>query len=221
MSDDQKYFETRLSYEPKRNAIWAVVTEYLQRYIPLNAVILELGAGYCSFINHVNALEKHALDQSNIIETHAESGVKTHVLDCEDLQIFSTGMFDVVFSSFLFEHLTRQKLDNVIQQIRRILKKNGVLITLLPNYKYISRHYFDDYTHVQVFSHLSFADYITSRGLIVTDVQGRFLPYSFKSRLPQSSLLARIYLALPFRPLAGNMLVVANNPTNPFLNRQK
>lgn len=212
MQNSQKYFETRLSYEPKRDAIWAVIVEYLQRFIPPNATVLELGAGYCSFINHVQAAQKHALDQSDIIEQYADASVTTHILDCSHLQVFETSMFDTVFSSFLFEHLTREKLDNVITQIRRVLKTNGVLITLLPNFKYIARHYFDDYTHVQIFSHLSFADYITSKGLKVTEVQGRFLPYSFKSRLPQSALLTKLYLALPFRPLAGNMLVVATNP---------
>jgi SAM-dependent methyltransferase len=211
MHDDEKYFETRLSFEPKRDAIWAVVTRYLQRFIPDNAIVLELGAGYCTFINNVKATEKHALDKSAIIEKHAADTVKTHVMDCENLDIFPDAGMDVVFSSFLYEHLTRDGLDNVMKELRRILKPDGVLITLLPNFKYIYRHYFDDYTHIQVFSHISFSDYLVSRGFSIVNVQGRFLPYSFKSRLPQSPLLTRIYLALPFRPLAGNMLVVAKN----------
>ncbi len=212
MSNDQKYFETRLSFEPKRDAIWAVITKYLQRFIPPDAVILELGAGYCSFINHVEAKEKHALDKSEIIKDYADKSVKTHIQDCSQLNNFKTASFDVVFSSFLFEHLTRPGLDSVLSQIRRILKKDGVLITLLPNFKYIARHYFDDYTHQQIFSHISFADYLVSRGFIVQHVQGRFLPFSFKSRLPQIPFLTRFYLFSPFKPLAGNMLVVATNP---------
>jgi len=211
MQDDEKYFETRLSYEPKRDAIWAVVTQYLQRFVPDDAIVLELGAGYCTFINNVKAAEKHALDRSRIIEKHAADTVKTHVMDCENLDIFSSAGMDVVFSSFLYEHLTREGLDNVMKSLRRILKPDGMLITLLPNFKYIYRHYFDDYTHIQVFSHISFSDYLVSQGFSIVNVQGRFLPYSFKSRLPQSPLLTRIYLALPFRPLAGNMLVVAKN----------
>ncbi|MCD4652815.1 class I SAM-dependent methyltransferase [bacterium] len=214
MSNNDTYFQTRLSYEPERDSIWEVIVEYLQRYIPENAVILELGAGYCSFINQVRAKEKHALDRSEIIEKYAAQDVRKHIKDCNQLKDFSNNKFDVVFSSFLFEHLTREELNSLSSQLRRIMKPGGVLITLLPNFKYISRHYFDDYTHVQIFSHLSFADYLTSRGFFVTDVQGRFLPYSFKSRFPKSSLLTRIYLSLPFRPMAGNMLVVAVNPTS-------
>jgi SAM-dependent methyltransferase len=221
MPEDEKYFETRLSFEPKRDAIWAVIVEYLQRYIPRDASVLELGAGYCSFINHVEAREKHALDRSAIIEKYADASVTTHISDCDRLNHFETSKFDVAFSSFLFEHLTRTKLNHVLTQLRRILKPGGVLITLLPNFKYISRHYFDDYTHVQIFSHISFSDYLVSRGFHIHTVQGRFLPYSFKSRLPQSPFLTRLYLSLPFRPLAGNMLVVATNPecTKPRMTR--
>ena len=37
----------------------------------------------------------------------------------------------------------------------------------------------------------------------------RFLPFSLKSRLPKSPYLVRLYLRLPLRPLAKQMLVVA------------
>ncbi len=212
MAENDAYFSTRLSYEPKRDAIWKVITEYLQRYVPDDAVILELGAGYCSFINQVRGREKHALDVSDIVEKHAADSVTCHIRNCTDLSTFQTKYFDVVFSSFLYEHLTREELNHVSDELHRILKPGGTVITLLPNFKYIARHYFDDYTHVQVFSHLSFSDYMVSRKFSLVDVQGRFIPYSFKSRLPQSVLLTRLYLKLPFRPLAGNMLVVAKTP---------
>ncbi|MBN1879093.1 class I SAM-dependent methyltransferase [bacterium] len=208
---EDTYFSTRLSYEPKRDAVWAEITRYLQRFIPADAVILELGAGYCSFINQVHAREKHALDRSSILTDYADPSVIRHVRDCENLRHFKDAQFDTVFSSFLYEHLTRDKLNRVMDHLRRILKPGGILITMLPNYKYVCRHYFDDYTHVQVFTHISFSDYLVSRGFVIEHVEGRFLPYSFKSWLPPSPLLTRIYLSLPFRPLAGNMLVVAKN----------
>jgi len=211
MNNDDTYFQTRLSYEPERDSIWQVIVNYLQRYIPENADVLELGAGYCTFINNVKARQKHALDKSDVIEKYAARDVIRHVCDCNNLKDFKENQFDVVFSSFLFEHLTREELNQLMKQLKIILKTGGVLLTLLPNFKYISRHYFDDYTHIQIFSHLSFSDYVTSKGFQVTDVQGRFLPYSFKSRLPKSAILTKIYLSLPFRPMAGNMLVVAVN----------
>jgi hypothetical protein len=37
----------------------------------------------------------------------------------------------------------------------------------------------------------------------------RFLPFSMKSRLPKVGWLVSLYLALPWRPLAGQFLLVA------------
>jgi SAM-dependent methyltransferase len=212
MNKQDQYFQTRLSYEPKRDAIWKPIVRYLQRYVPENAKILELGAGYCSFINQIEGVEKHALDKSNIIKNYASADVKTHIQDCTNLGSFHTGYFDAVFSSFLFEHLSREQLNTVLKHLRRIIRKDGVIITLLPNFKLIYRHYFDDYTHLQVFSHVSFADFMVSQGFEVSEVQARFLPYSFKSKFPKSALLTSLYLRLKWRPFAGNMLIVARNP---------
>jgi SAM-dependent methyltransferase len=213
MKPDDAYFQTRLSYEPKRDEIWKPIVKYLQRFIPEKARVLELGAGYCSFINQVQALERHALDVSDVVKKHAADDVKVHVRNCTNLRSFGSNAFDTVFSSFLFEHLDRNELNRVMLELRRILRTGGVMITLLPNFKYIYRHYFDDYTHQQVFSHLSFADYLISMGFELVEVQGRFIPYSFKSRFPKSAFLTELYLKLPWRPFAGNMLVVARNPT--------
>ncbi len=212
MSNEEKgYFNTRLSPEPKRDAIWKEITRHLQRFIPENARILELGAGYCSFINQIKASRKHALDRSGVIRRYAHKDVTLHITNCTNLRIFEDNSFDVVFSSFLYEHLNRQELNIVMRELRRILRTDGILMTMLPNFKYIARHYFDDYTHKQIFSHISFADYLESRGFEVTHVQGKFIPYSFKSRLPKSALLMRLYLWMPWSPFAGNMLVVARN----------
>ncbi|GEM_PF-362472 len=215
MAESEGYFKTRMSFEPRRDAIWKPVVRYLERYIPGESRILELGAGYCSFINEVHAGEKHALDSSDIIRQYAAESVRIHVCDCAQLRPVETAYFDVVFSSFLFEHLTRDHLDRLMRELRRIIKPGGLIITLLPNYKYIYRHYFDDYTHVQVFSHLSFSDYLTAQGFDVTRVEGRFLPFSFKSRLPKSAFLTALYLRSPWKPFAGNMLVIARNPDTP------
>jgi hypothetical protein len=82
-----------------------------------------------------------------------------------------------------------------------------------PNFKYCAASYFDDYTHLQVFTHISLADLLETRGFKVVHVEGRFVPLSVKSsRLPISGALVRAYLALPVRPLGAQMLVVAEKP---------
>jgi hypothetical protein len=64
---------------------------------------------------------------------------------------------------------------------------------------------------VTPFSHVSLCDLLTSVGYRVTRCEPRFLPLTVKSRLPVSRMLIRLYLMLPFRPMAKQMLVIAEN----------
>ena len=171
--------------------------------------MLDLGAGYCSFVNHVRASERHALDAAASFVRHAGPGVATHVGSCEDLSAFGPGRFDVVFASNLLEHLEWPAIDRTLDEARRVLKPAGRLLLVQPNFRYCPREYFDDYTHRTVFTHVGLADLLTSRGFAVERVEPRFLPFSFKSRLPKWGVLAALYLRLPVRPFAKQMLVVA------------
>ncbi|MBN2055001.1 class I SAM-dependent methyltransferase [bacterium] len=212
MMDRDGYYATRLSYEPSRDKIWREVVRYLRRYVPRDAAVLELGAGYCGFINEIDCAEKHALDIRPVIEQYAADSVVTHVLSCVELETLPHKRMDVIFTSFLFEHLDFEELDRTAAGMKAVLKPGGRLIVLQPNFRYAFREYFDDYTHKRIFTHVSLADYLTAHGFIVKVVIPRFLPYSFKSRLPKSALLARIYLRLPYRPMGKNMLIVADYP---------
>ena len=92
----------------------------------------------------------------------------------------------------------------------RLLRRGGRLIVMQPNFRYAYRHYFDDYTHRSTFTHVSLANLLRSKGLRMLRVEPRFLPYSMReSRLPVKPWLVRAYLRSPIRPLAGQMLLVA------------
>jgi SAM-dependent methyltransferase len=205
----QSYFGARFTPDTQRDALWQPLCEYLQRYIPVTGRVLDLGAGYCSFINQIQASEKHALDLYPDFIQYATPDVHTHVGSCEDLGQFSTGYFDAVFASNLLEHLARETLARTLDETRRVLRPGGRLLLIQPNFRYSYREYFDDYTHVQVFTDVSLADLVRAHGFAVERVEARFLPFSLKSRLPKWPGLVRLYLRLPVRPLAKQMLVVA------------
>jgi len=80
---------------------------------------------------------------------------------------------------------------------------------LQPNYRYCAAEYFDDYTHVTIWSHVSLADFLEANGFEVIEVRPRFLPLTVKSRLPVWPLLIGAYLASPVKPLGKQMLLVA------------
>ncbi|MDP2638659.1 MAG: class I SAM-dependent methyltransferase [Candidatus Azambacteria bacterium] len=205
-----KYFETRFPNYSYRDKMWRPVVEYLQeKYIPKDSVVLDLGAGYCNFINNVIAKEKHASDISNIIEKYANKDVTCHIKDCADLNSIPSGKFDVVFESNLLEHLELNQVENTLQEVYRVLKPGGKFIAMQPNFTYFYRNYFDDYTHRQVFTHIGFADLLCNYGFEIEKIEPKFLPATFKQRLPKIPFLVQFYLRSPWRPGAGQMLVVA------------
>jgi hypothetical protein len=83
------------------------------------------------------------------------------------------------------------------------------LCLIQPNYRYSYKEYFDDYTHVTVFSHVSLQDFLTANDFRILDCRPRFLPLTIKSRLPVHPLLIRAYLASPLKPQGKQMLVLA------------
>ena len=204
------YFSSRYAPDERRDNVWKAVAGYLQRYIPETGSVLDVGAGYCFFINHISAAQKHALDIFPGFTEHAKTGVHTHVGSCTDLRAFSNQQMDAVFASNVLEHLTREETRETLHEIRRVLKPGGRLLVLQPNFYTAYRNYFDDYTHIQVFSHAGLADLLATNGFHVDRVEPGFLPFSFKSRWPAWSWLVTLYLRLPYRPLAKQMLVVAH-----------
>jgi SAM-dependent methyltransferase len=197
------YFQSRFCYNRKRADVWKVICSHLQLYVPLDGRVLDVGAGYCDFINHIQTGEKHALNLYSDFTQYAAQGVQTHVGSCADLAVFHDNYFDVVFESNVLEHLTRPMIDSTLAEVRRVLKPGGCFIAIQPNFRYCYRSYFDDYTHLQVFTHVSLADLLVSTGFDLIRVEPRFLPTTFKSRLPAWPWLVAIYLTTPALPPYG------------------
>jgi hypothetical protein len=93
--------------------------------------------------------------------------------------------------------------------LRRVLRPRGTLNIVQPNYRRAYKEYFDDYTHVSVYSDISLTDFLSAHGFRVTTCHPGFLPLTIKSRLPVSRNLIRLYLALPWKPLGKQMLLRA------------
>ena len=114
-----------------------------------------------------------------------------------------------MFASNVFEHLTREDLAATLGEIWRVLRSDGKLMIIQPNFRYSVKNYFDDYTHLQIFTDISLRDLLAAHGFRVERVIRRFLPFSVKTRAPKWGWLLRLYLHLPFRPFAGQMFMLA------------
>lgn len=204
-----EYYATRYTPDPGRAKVWRAIVEYLkQKYVNNAESILDLGCGYGDFINNISAKNRIAVDRNPASRTYLENSVHFICSSAEDLSMVGAATIDLVFTSNLLEHLTDDQLEGTAREIRRVLRPEGTLITIQPNYYYAYREYFDDYTHKKAFSHESLKDFFLANGFSMIAMEKRFLPFSLKSRLPKTFMLTKLYLNSPIRPTAKQMLGV-------------
>jgi hypothetical protein len=204
------YHHSRLTPDARRDVVWQALWRFhFNRMVPADGCVLDLGAGYGSFINHVAAKRRIALDVWPDFPQFLAPGVEAVIGPVTDLGFLADGSVDFTFASNLFEHIPQEAFVRVLDGLRPKLSDRGTLNILQPNYRYASREYFDDYTHVAIYSHISLVDFLTANGYEVTQVVPRFLPLTVKSRMPVSPWLIAAYLASPMKPLGKQMFIRA------------
>ncbi|HOZ56696.1 MAG TPA: class I SAM-dependent methyltransferase [Nakamurella multipartita] len=210
------YFETRLAPNPSRTATWRHICSYLARFIPPESSVLELGAGWCDFSNSVQAMRVVAMDIDSVVQRAAAPHVEARVGDCTDLSDLPDDSFDIVFASNLLEHLERPQAERLLAGAARVLRPRGRLILIQPNFRLNPGGYFDDFTHVAIYTDRSLRDYLASLGWTTEVAQARFLPLTMKSRASRLTFLVPAYLRSPIKPLAGQMMFVVRPPSDRF-----
>ena len=203
-----QYFETRFVQDERRKASWVYLCKFFQKYVDQNGTVLELGAGYCYFINQIDAKEKIAVDLFPDLLSHAEFPVKAFVRDATKLDFIASNSVDVIFASNFLEHLDWNNLDNLITEIDRILGAKGKILIMQPNFRLSYRNYFDDYTHRTVFTDTSLIDWFGANGFKAKHSFPKFLPLSVKSSMGKFSRLIPFYISSPWKPKAGQMFFV-------------
>ena len=204
-------YRTRFSPEDRaeKYALWKVLCEqFLQRYIGPADVVVDLGAGYGEFINHIRCGKKYAVDLNEETADALNPDVtflKTSTVELDDIP---RGSADIVFASNLFEHLSsKEELVATLRAVRRTLRPGGKLLILQPNIKYAYREYWDLLDHHIALSHESMTEALELVGFGVTECRPRFMPFSTKSRLPRSPFLLAIYLRVaPLQWLFGKQM---------------
>lgn len=204
------YFNTRLNFSEKRVILWKTLSDYFfKKYIPENSAVLELGSGYCDFINSIKAEKKVAIDISEDMRKFASPEVNFICGSIMDLTLFEDNEFDIVFSSNIFEHLVQEEVSLCFKQIFSKIKKDGLFIILQPNFRYAYAEYFDDYTHKSIWSDQSFNDFLILHGFSVVKKYPKFLPLTIKSHFPTWPFLIKLYINSPIKFFGKQMLFIA------------
>jgi ubiquinone/menaquinone biosynthesis C-methylase UbiE len=184
--------------EAAKRGVWEEIAAYLQRFIDPASVVLDLACDRGHFIRAVRAREKWATDVRDV-SGHLDADVNFVQADGLALaDAVPNAHFDAVFMSNYLEHLPSGAA--VIEQfdvVRRLLNPNGRAIVLQPTIRLVGGRYWDFIDHTVALTERSLAEAAELAGLRVERTITRFLPYTTKSRLPQSRYLVRAYLAFP------------------------
>jgi SAM-dependent methyltransferase len=206
--DDERESKARL---------WRVICrDFFARYVPKNGCVVDLGAGYCDFINNISARQRIAVDLNPDTKRFAAPGVEVHQLPLERLtEAVDQGTVDLAFASNVFEHLRGpDALLKVLANVRSALRPGGRIMIMQPNVRLVGGAFWDFFDHTLPLSERGMTEALEVAGFRVVECRARFLPYTTKSRLPQWAFLVRLYLR--FRPaqylLGKQMLVVAERP---------
>jgi SAM-dependent methyltransferase len=178
--------------------MWRILcSRFFQRYVPRESTVLEVGAGYCEFINNIAGAQKIAVDLNPDTARYAHEDVRTIESSSTDLSAIASGTVDVAFASNFFEHLTREDIVATMREVARVLKPTGRFLILQPNIRFCARDFWMFFDHITPLDQYSLAEALEISGFRVTRTIVRFLPFTTKSRLPKSLHMVRLYLRLP------------------------
>lgn len=198
--------------------LWQILCQaFFDRYVTAEGAVLDVGAGYCDFINHVSASRRLAVDLNPDTKRSASEGVEVFLHPLERLdEVIEPESIDLAFASNVFEHLRGpDALLQVLAALRKVLRPGGRLMIMQPNARIVGGAFWDFFDHTLPLSEKGMAEALGVAGYEVIEQRARFLPYTTKSRLPKWPILVRLYLRLPPAQWAfgKQMLVVARKPT--------
>jgi len=215
----KKLYSNRFDHKQikAKSVLWKTLIEgFLQKHVGQNSVILDIGGGYCEFINQVQGREKYLIDFNPDSKIFADPDVNLLHIDILNLneQKSLNKRFDRIFISNFFEHLrNKEELIEVLVFCFNYLKPGGSLLVIQPNFKYSFKEYYDFIDHELPITHLSLQEVLQTIGFKIHVLIPRFLPYSTKGR-PASPKLLGLYLKLPllWNFLGGQMFIKASKP---------
>src|SRR5262245_40942251 len=127
---DERFTEPQLA---SKQILWqALCRGFFDRYIADTDTVVDLGAGFCEFVNATRGSRRIAVDLNPETKRYARDA-EVLVTSSEDMSAIEDSTIDVVFISNFFEHLpTKSSLLNTLNQCHRILVPGGRLLVLMP-----------------------------------------------------------------------------------------
>ncbi len=212
----QNRFESNAEY---RNKVWSILCRYFfHRYIKKQHTILDLGAGWGEFTRNISASKKYAMDLNPDSGDRVSGFANFLHQDCSTAWPLADGTLDVVFTSNFLEHLpNKSAIEATLNEARRCLKDDGLIVCIGPNIRYLHGAYWDYWDHHIPISDLSMAEVLILQGFTIQENVPRFLPYTMSGGKNPPLLAVSAYLRMPFiwKFFGKQFLIVARKVPNP------
>tara|TARA_Y100001958_G_C21143821_1_gene481768 strand:- start:400 stop:1086 length:687 start_codon:yes stop_codon:yes gene_type:complete len=161
--------------------------------------LLEIGCGRGEFLQgFVNlGIKGFGVDRSdNAKKICKNSEIKITDLEKEKIP-YSDEYFDIVYSKSLIEHFYYP--EKIFEEIFRVLKPGGKVITLTPDWKNTVKVFYEDYTHRTPFTMNSLNDIHLINGFDDVKIEKfRQLPILWEKNIYNKILLTLSYLTNTF-----------------------
>lgn len=181
-----------------KDKVWLELSSFVYDLMERPDKILDPAGGMCEFIRSVkSAKERWVVDKMlpPLELLHDIQFVHGDIFNVE----LPPAYFDGVFISNFLEHLgSHDEVYSLLVKLRESMRERGVIAIMGPNFKYAFKDYFDCADHKLALTHIAVEELLYSAGFKIEKVIPRFIPYSFRGKLPSSKMLTRAYLGMPF-----------------------
>lgn len=199
--DQQRLYEYRFKDidQADRDAVWERISRMLYQQLGSPDKILDPAAGRLEFINAVPAKERWGVDLASHNGVELRPGTRVITGDVMDTEL-PPRYFDAVFVSNFLEHLPdHEAIHSFLVKMRDCTRVGGRIAVMGPNIRYCADSYWDCADHEVALTDVAIEEHLYAAGFDPLETFPRFLPYSFRGRLPSGPRLVSAYLRL--RPL--------------------
>ena len=196
--------------QASRDAVWSEIAPFVWNAMGRPRRLLDPAAGRLEFMAFAPADERWAVDHVRYEAAGEVPGLRFIEGDARTIEL-PPAHFDGIWISNFLEHLDSQEaVAAFLERMHAATAPGGRIAIMGPNIRYCADEYWDCADHTVALSHVAIAEHLYAAGFEPIRVEPRFLPYSFRGRLPASRRLTRTYLRLrlAWRLLGKQFLVV-------------
>ncbi|MFA6532936.1 MAG: class I SAM-dependent methyltransferase [Patescibacteria group bacterium] len=195
----KKIYEARFVNVEQRKLIWQVlVSDFFQRFIKKNDVVLDIGCGYGEFINNIVCGKKFAVDLNKSVKRYLDKDIRFFSESSTKMPSIKDSSIDKIFVSNFFEHIKKEDIIKTIDEFKKKLKTHGEVLVLQPNIRFCAKDYWMFFDHITALDDRVLVEVFSSKGFRLKKIILKFLPFTMKSILPKLPIFVKLYLKLPF-----------------------